>query len=100
MRTNAHVMITTIVILISSALASTEELPSRRLEREIEVRQACYDDDTLMSFKYWSEDSVPYCSSLLSLQDRTDYADAVTSTTYVFLQALKTLPANSLSPAQ
>ena len=94
MRTDARVRIASIVALIFSALASAEKLPTRRLERAVEERQACYDDDILLSFQYWSNDSVPYCSSLLSLHDHTDYAVPVTSTTYVLLSALRNLQLN------
>ena len=84
----AHGIFTTIVILILISCARLEELHSQGFEVAIKVRQACYDDDTLLSFQYWSDDSVPYCSSLLSLQDRTTYADTVTSTTYVLILPL------------
>ena len=53
------------------------QLRAKRLEDIVEREQAidkrgvCYDDSTYESFKYWIEDSAPYCSSLLGLSDIT-----------------------------
>ena len=48
----------------------------------LEQRQVCYDTDTLLSFKEYSDDSVPYCSSILSISDSTTLVGPTKSHTY------------------
>ena len=49
-------------------------------EHALDKRGICYDDDTYESFKYWIEDSAPYCSSLLGLSDITRTVSRVSRT--------------------
>ena len=37
----------------------------------VEKRDYCYEDDYLLSFQYWIDDSASYCSSLLNINDYT-----------------------------
>ena len=70
--------------LFSTGLAVAVPNPSLRAKPGsiIESRELCYDDDVLWSFQYWAHDSIPYCSSLLGIEDTTVTADPVTSYTY------------------
>ena len=80
----------TAIVFLSSLLspfitALPDPLLRAKLVRVLESRELCYDDDVLWSFQYWSRDSIPYCSSLLGIQDRVVTADPVTSYTYALL---------------
>ncbi|KAL8658885.1 MAG: hypothetical protein Q9226_000720 [Calogaya cf. arnoldii] len=72
-----------VVALLGSALAYPEI--SRRGEADIllQKRAICYDDDTLLSFKYWRVDAEPYCSSLLNINDLTSTLQPATSRTTI-----------------
>ncbi|KAL8967773.1 MAG: hypothetical protein Q9197_005244 [Variospora fuerteventurae] len=48
---------------------------------DIEKRRLCFNDDTLLSFKYWILDAEPYCSSLLGIQDFTTTVPQISRTT-------------------
>ncbi|KAL9011640.1 MAG: hypothetical protein Q9173_003539, partial [Seirophora scorigena] len=50
-------------------------------EDGIKKRRLCFDDDTLLSFKYWILDSEPYCSSLLGIEDVTATVPQISRTT-------------------
>ena len=70
-----------VATLLGSALAYPEI--SRREEADIflQERAICFDDDTLLSFKYWRVDAEPYCSSLLNINDLTSTLQPATSRT-------------------
>ena len=53
-----------------------------KLSKGIESRELCYDDDVLWSVRYSSHDSIPYCSSLLEIQDHKTTVDPVAYHTY------------------
>ncbi|KAL8922571.1 MAG: hypothetical protein Q9208_005074 [Pyrenodesmia sp. 3 TL-2023] len=63
-------------------------------------REVCYNDDTLESFRYWRQDSEPYCSSLLGIQDITSTLPPATSrtTTTTVTQAVTTIPSTLTVP--
>ena len=65
------------------AVALPDPFPRAKFGSVIESRELCYDDDVLWSFQYWSHDSIPFCSSLLGIEDTTVTADPTTSYTYV-----------------
>ena len=48
-----------------------------------ERREICYYDDTLLSFEFWINDALPYCSSLLSISDSTVFSGPTESSTYI-----------------
>ena len=49
---------------------------------DLNSRQACIDNDVLHLFRQSTLESVPYCSSLLGIQDHTHTIDVATSKTY------------------
>ncbi|KAL8650633.1 MAG: hypothetical protein Q9210_003719, partial [Variospora velana] len=64
---------------------------------DIEKRRLCFDDDTLLSFKYWILDAEPYCSLLLGIQDFTTTVPQIsrTTTTTVSTSFTRTVTATS-----
>ncbi len=65
-----------VILLLCSAVFSLPNQPkAKRIElagaQDVDKREICYDDDTLLSFKQYILDSAPYCSSLLSIEDFT-----------------------------
>lgn len=65
-----------VLLILCNAVFSLPNQPrARRIELEgaqdVDKREVCYDDDTLLSFKTYILDSAPYCSSLLGIEDFT-----------------------------
>ncbi|KAL8700034.1 MAG: hypothetical protein Q9224_001156, partial [Gallowayella concinna] len=90
--------------LCTGSFGREREFRAKRLEVErdqtVDKRGVCYEDDTFESFKYWLEDSAPYCSSLLGLSDFTRTVPSLSrtttsplSTTYITRTATATVPA-------
>ena len=48
---------------------------------ELNLREVCYEDDIFLSFEYWLDDSVRYCSSILSISDLTTFVASTKSYT-------------------
>lgn len=48
----------------------------------LKLREDCYENEVLLSFQLWIEDSVPYCSSILSISDSTTFVGSTKSHTY------------------
>lgn len=75
--------------LCTAVFGRERQLRAKRLEVQrdqfLDKRGVCYDDDIYESFKYWIEDSAPYCSSLLGLSDITRTISSL-SKTYVIMQ--------------
>ena len=65
-----------VLFFISFSLASP---PHNAYQR----REICYANDVLLSFQEWRDDSVPYCSALLNIQDVTTFVGPAVSHTYV-----------------
>jgi len=76
-----RIAICTFLGLVSITSVHAEAPLDPAFKNAIEERQACNDDDLLLSFQRGGQDVVSYCSSLLSIQDYTETADPVTLTT-------------------
>ena len=40
-------------------------------KQRLESRELCIEDDTLLSFQTYSEDAIPYCSSIINIPAQT-----------------------------
>lgn len=67
--------------LVGIVIALPEVFQWKKTDVLLQEREICYDDDTLLSFRYWIIDSGPYCSSLLKLEDVTSTLPPATSRT-------------------
>ncbi|KAL9010057.1 MAG: hypothetical protein Q9173_004967 [Seirophora scorigena] len=94
-------MMLLLAALLGTALAFPEIARWKRADTPLQQRRVCYDDDTLLSFRYWILDSEPYCSSLLGIEDITSTLPPATSrtTTTTVADAVTTLP-QTLTVAQ
>ncbi|KAI4196139.1 MAG: hypothetical protein LQ346_003299 [Caloplaca aetnensis] len=92
-------MLLFVALLFTPAIASPE-ISRWKKANSVHARDICYDDDTFLSFRYWRQDSEPYCSSLLGIQDITSTLPPATSrtTTTTVLQAVTTLPSTFTVP--
>ncbi|KAL8924930.1 MAG: hypothetical protein Q9208_003813 [Pyrenodesmia sp. 3 TL-2023] len=75
-----------VLLILCNAVFSLPNQPrARRIELEgaqdVDKREICYDDDTLLSFKTYILDSAPYCSSLLGIEDFTSTVSQTSRTT-------------------
>ena len=72
---------TTVFVLLSLFFRSSSAFPGLNLL----PRTFCYETDILLSFQSWLPDSVPYCSSLLSITDYTTFSGPTKSHTYAVI---------------
>ncbi|KAI4187758.1 MAG: hypothetical protein L6R41_002604 [Letrouitia leprolyta] len=86
--------------LVGIVIALPEVFQWKKTDVLLQEREICYDDDTLLSFRYWIIDSGPYCSSLLKLEDVTSTLPPATSrtTTTTVIDRVTTLPSTLTVP--
>ena len=70
-----------IVALLGSTFAHPDNSLREKPDIFLQERAICYEDDTLLSFRYWRIDSEPYCSKLLDIEDITSTLPPATSRT-------------------
>ncbi|KAL9040409.1 MAG: hypothetical protein Q9180_001924 [Flavoplaca navasiana] len=83
-----------VIALLGLAFALPEFSHHQEADVFLQERAVCYDDDTLLSFKYWLVDAEPYCSSLLGIRDIISTLPPAISrtTTRTVSSSVRTLP--------
>ncbi|KAL8933638.1 MAG: hypothetical protein Q9211_005668 [Gyalolechia sp. 1 TL-2023] len=86
--------------LVGTVAAFPEISRRHKADAMLRERGVCYDDDTLLSLRYWIVDSEPYCSSLLKVEDVTSILPPATlrTTTTTVVEDVTTLHATLTVP--